>query len=87
MKLSWTLPALRDLEAIGDYIARDSAAGANRTILRILHQAELLRAHPEMGRIGRVPQTRELVIADTSFILPYRVRGAVVEILAVFQGA
>jgi toxin ParE1/3/4 len=40
-----------------------------------------------MGRPGRVPGTRELVVSDTPFILPYRVRDSAVEILAVFHGA
>lgn len=87
MKLRWTTPALRDLEAIGDYIARDNPAAADRVVTRILDQAELIAAHPHAGRTGRVPGTREAVISDTPFILPYRVREEAVEVLAVFHGA
>jgi toxin ParE1/3/4 len=87
MKLRWTAPALRDLEAIGEYIARDNPAAADRIVTRILDQAERLAAHPHAGRAGRIPETRELVISDTPFILPYRVRGEVVEVLAVFHGS
>jgi toxin ParE1/3/4 len=87
MKVRWTSPALRDLEAIGDYIARDSPAAAVRIVIRILDQAELLAAHPHAGRAGRVPATREMIVSDTPFILPYRVKGDVVEVLAVFHGA
>jgi toxin ParE1/3/4 len=87
MKVRWTSPALRDLEAIGDYIARDSPAAAGRIVIRILDQAELLAAHPHAGRAGRVPATREMIVSDTPFILPYRVKGDVVEVLAVFHGA
>ena len=32
-----------------------------------------------MGRAGRVPGTRELVIPDTPYILPYRVRAGAVD--------
>lgn len=87
MRVRWTTPALRDLEAIGDYIARDNPSAAAKTVSRILDHADMLAAHPQMGRAGRVPETRELVVSDTPFIVPYRVRGDEVEILAVFHGA
>ncbi len=87
MKLRWTVPALRDLEEIGDFIARDNPAAADRVVTRILDQAEGLTIHPHVGRPGRVPGTRELVIADTPYLVPYRVRGDDVQILAVLHGA
>ena len=40
-----------------------------------------------MGRIGRVYGTRELVVTGTPFILPYRISGQHIQILAVFHGA
>jgi toxin ParE1/3/4 len=87
MKLRWTAPALRDLEALGDYIARDHPAAAAKTITQILEQVDMLAAHPHAGRAGRVSGTRELVISGTPFIVPYRVRGDDVELLAVLHGA
>ena len=39
-----------------------------------------------MGRPGRVLGTRELVIPDTPYIIPYRVRGDRLELIAVFHG-
>ncbi|MGO8737686.1 type II toxin-antitoxin system RelE/ParE family toxin [Rhodoblastus sp.] len=88
MKVRWTTPALRDLEAIGDFIEREnSAAVAARIVTAILDQADNLANFPHLGRAGRVPGTRELVVVATPFIAPYRVRDAEVEILAVFHGA
>ena len=87
MRLRWTVPALRDLEQIGDYIARDNPAAANRVISRILDQADILMGYPHLGRPGRVRETRELVATDTPYILPYRVRDEEVQILAVIHGA
>ena len=87
MRVAWTSSALRDLEAIGDYIRRENAPAADRTVARIFDQVDMLRDHPEMGRPGRSPDTRELVVTNTPFIVPYRVRDEVVEILAVFHGA
>ncbi len=40
-----------------------------------------------MGRIGRVARTRELIITRTPFILPYRIQGNQIEILAVVHAA
>jgi plasmid stabilization system protein ParE len=82
-----TTPALRDLEALGDYIALDNPSAAERTVARIMGRADELAAQPHAGRPGRVAGTRELVIADTPFIVPYRVQGDEVEILAVMHGA
>ncbi|MDP2196877.1 MAG: type II toxin-antitoxin system RelE/ParE family toxin [Rhodocyclaceae bacterium] len=38
-----------------------------------------------MGRPGRVPGTRELVVTRFPYILPYRVREQAVEILRIFH--
>ncbi|WP_036296742.1 type II toxin-antitoxin system RelE/ParE family toxin [Methylosinus sp. PW1] len=87
MKVLWTRPALRDLEQIGDYVSRDNPAAAAKLIARICERVDALAQQPSLGRPGRVPQTRELVIAGTPFLAPYRVRAEVVEILAIFHGA
>ena len=87
MKLRWTAPALRDLDEIGDYVARDNPAAAERVVTLVLDLVETLTTHPHIGRPGRAPGTRELVIGDTPYIAPYRVRGDDVEILAVLHGA
>lgn len=39
----------------------------------ILDKIELLKDHPEMGRRGRRPGTRELVVEGTHYIVAYRV--------------
>ena len=45
-----------------------------------------LQAHPGMGRAGRVPGTRELVL-HKNYIAIYRVRGDDVEILRLHHAA
>ncbi len=83
MRVRWDPQAVDRLEAAGDYIARDSPAAAARVVTRIIDAADNLAAHPLLGKLGRVTGTRELVIPRTSYIVVYRVRGQVVEILAV----
>lgn len=41
--------------------------------------------YPNMERIGRVPQTRELVVAGTPWVVVYRVRNSI-EIIRVLHG-
>ena len=84
----WSPEAIDDLAALRAYIEQDDPAAAQRVVHRILHDVEtLLPNNPQMGRPGRVPGTRELVIPPTPFIVPYRVRGNTIEVLRVFHGA
>jgi plasmid stabilization system protein ParE len=40
-----------------------------------------------VGRPGRVDSTRELVVPHSSYVVPYRIRHELIEILAVLHGA
>jgi toxin ParE1/3/4 len=84
----WSPEAIDDLASLRAYIAEDSPAAAQRVVLHILHDVEaLLSEHPAMGRPGRVPETRELVIPDTPFVVPYRVQDRTIQVLRVFHTA
>ncbi|HKI05432.1 MAG TPA: type II toxin-antitoxin system RelE/ParE family toxin [Thermoanaerobaculia bacterium] len=87
MRVRWTRRSLRALDVIAEYIARDRPQAARRMVERIREAVTLLSSQPELGRSGRVPQTRELIVAGTPFIVPYRVRRGVVEILTVLHAA
>ena len=81
MRLEWTGPAIRDLGEAGAFIAEDNPAAAEKTAARVLEAAEYLQEHPNIGRPGRVPGTRELVVTGTPFLIVYWVRGAAVQTL------
>jgi len=87
MRVRWDPKAVDRLEAAGDYIAQDSPNASARVIARILDIADGLAAHPLLGRQGRVTGTREVVVPRTSLIVVYRVRGQIVEILALQHAA
>ena len=87
MRVRWLRVALANLEAEADYIAEDNPAAADRLVQRIVRAVSLLGKNPAMGRPGRVSGTRELVVGDTPYIVPYRVRANAVEILRVFHAA
>jgi toxin ParE1/3/4 len=83
----WSPEAVEDLAALRAYIAEDDAKAAQRVALHIINSVEkLLSKNPEMGRPGRVPGTRELVI-PTPFIVPYRFVDRTLQILRVYHGA
>jgi toxin ParE1/3/4 len=85
--IRWLRRALANLDAAAAFVALDNPAAAARLVDTIARTVELLARHPGLGRPGRVEGTRELVVADTPYLVPYRVRNNVVEILRVFQGA
>ncbi len=87
MTLVWLRRAERSLEAIADYIARENLQAAHATILTMRTAAARLIDNPALGRPGRVPGTRELVVVGTPYILPYRVQGEIIQILHVLHGA
>ncbi len=88
MNIIWSPEAIEDLISLRAYIAEQSPAGARRIVLRILHVVEhLLPDNPHIGRPGRVPGTRELVIPRTPYIVPYRVQRGAVQILRVYHSA
>jgi toxin ParE1/3/4 len=53
----------------------------------IFSTIELLGRHPGLGRGGRVPGTRELVLRPLPFIVVYRVRRSRIEVIALLHGA
>lgn len=86
MKAVWSRRAIQHLISLRNYIAKDSEQNAVLVAKRILDAIEILQTQPDMGRAGRVLGTRELVIAGTPYIIPYRVRRDRLELIAVFHG-
>lgn len=86
MKVVWSAQALQHLESVRQYIAKDLDLNATLVAKRILESVELLQTQPGMGRPGRITGTRELVVQNTSYVIHYRVRRNVLELIAVFHG-
>lgn len=87
MSIQWTQRARRQFLAILDTVLEDNPAAAERVYEAIIDSVSRLLTFPEMGRRGRVPETRELVIASQPYIVAYRIRGQTIHILAVLHGA
>jgi toxin ParE1/3/4 len=86
MKVVWSRRAIRHLVALREHIARDSEQNATLVAQRILASVDLLQTQPNMGRPGRVVGTRELIVPNTPYIIPYRVRRGMLQLIAVFHG-
>ena len=87
MKIQWFEDAVGDLRALRHYIAHDNPIAANQISKKILNTINLLSTQPEIGRTGRVVNTRELIISDTPYIIPYRVKNNVIEIIRVLHSS
>jgi len=86
MKIVWSRRAIRHLAKLRDYIAQDSPDAAAQVAMRILEAVEHLATFPNLGRTGRLAGTRELVVPETPYVIPYRIRGSRIELIAVFHG-
>lgn len=87
MKIVWTEPARQDLREIFTYIAEENPRAARTLLAEIKDRVGVLIDQPQLGRAGRVEGTRELVLTRTQYILPYRVQGRQIQVLAVFHAA
>jgi len=89
MRLVWLATAEAARWAAIDYIAADNPAAALAQLDAIEAHTGLLQTHAHLGRPGRITGTRELVIADTPFIVVYRVRRKLnrIEIFRFLHGA
>jgi toxin ParE1/3/4 len=88
MNILWSPEAIEDLNSLRAYIAQDNPSAARGVMLHITHSIEqLLPSTPHIGRPGRIPGTRELVIPKAPFIVPYRLHRNVIQIIRVYHGA
>jgi toxin ParE1/3/4 len=87
MRIRWLRTAVRNLDQHADYIAKDDPIAARNAVQRIRTAVDQLADYPNMGRTGRVPLTRELIVGGTPWIIVYRVRADVIEVIRVLHGA
>ena len=85
MTIVWSPRAIEHLAHLREYIARDNPNAAKRIASALLEAIERLAQLPNLGRPGRVAGTRELVVPGTPYIIPYRLRGDRLEVVAVFH--
>lgn len=87
MRIIWSPEARTDLRDMVLYLSDKNPYAAKALHERIETAATELIDNPYIGRPGRVPGTRELVITNTSYILPYQISQDRIEILRIYHGA
>ena len=87
MQIKWLSKALQNLNNEANYIAQDDPAAAQLVVQRIFDAVNLLPDNPALGHVGRIHATRELVVSNMRYVIPYRVRPQLnrIEILRVFH--
>jgi toxin ParE1/3/4 len=86
VNIVWSPRAIEHLAHLRAYIAQDNPKAANQVAAALLAAVERLAELPNLGRPGRVTGTRELVVPGTPYVIPYRLRGDRLEIIAVLHG-
>ncbi len=88
VEVRWTPQAADDLNAIAEFISKDSPHYSSLFVLDVLYAVDLLIQFPKSGRVVpeiNDPSVREIILG--SYRIIYRVRRDLVEILTVFDGS
>lgn len=86
-RVIWTEPALEDVEAIRDYIAKDSIVYAKRFAVKLIEAPRRLQQFPESGQM--VPEFNDVGLRELlygMYRIIYRIREKDCFIVAVIQG-
>lgn len=85
-RLRWTIKALIDFDEAQAWIAHENPIAARMVAERIHEAVQRLREHPDIGTPGRFPDARIWTVRRTPYLIVYRVREDVLEIVRVWHG-
>jgi addiction module RelE/StbE family toxin len=83
--LIWTNRALKRLDDIADFIARDNPLRAQTFVVELRNKLEVLKTQ-SLGRSGRVFGTKELVL-HPNYLAVYRIKANQVQVLTILHTA
>jgi len=86
-RVVWSPQALADVEAIAEYIEKDSPFYARAVVAKVVAATRHLDQHPLSGRV--VPEKRDPAFREIfafSYRIIYRVEEGIVTIVAVVHG-
>jgi plasmid stabilization system protein ParE len=81
----WLKSAVESLRSLHAWIATENPIAARQVAQAIRTATFRLGDFPSSGRIGMVPGTREIVLANLPYLIVYRIHDQRVEILRVFH--
>lgn len=64
MEIRWSPEAADDLEQIGRRITQNNPSAAGKTVKTLYDGITSLRKFPNMGRVGRLENSRELIFRN-----------------------
>jgi addiction module RelE/StbE family toxin len=83
--LIWTNRALKRLDGIAEFIARDNPLRAQSFVVELRNKLEVLKTQ-SLGRAGRVFGTKELVL-HPNYLAVYRIKANQVQVLTILHTA
>lgn len=87
MRIVWDSRAVEDLRGVLDYIDERNPTAALKTYQLISGSVSQLATHPFLGRVGRVPETREMVVNGTPYLVAYSVGDMAITVIAVLHAS
>ena len=89
MRIEWRAEAAEDRREAIAFLRQRNPTAALRIASAVRHWVAMLSKQPHLGRAGRVPDTRELLIPQSPYIVIYTVDAArdTVVILRMLHGA
>lgn len=71
MRMRFAIDALAHIASLYSFIERHNRVAAKRIVAHIFVEADRLGDFPQVGRLGRVPDTRERTVPKLPYILVY----------------
>ncbi len=85
MQLIWEQDAISDLIELREYIAQFNPGAAENLGKKIIESANFLPENPLLGKVGKLHETRELMIPNSSYTLIYYTESKSISILRIFH--
>jgi toxin ParE1/3/4 len=85
MKIDWSKKANRDLDQIDAFLMGRNPKAADAEGEAIFEVIALLERFPDLGRLGRCFNTREILAGKTPYLIAYRVKKDALQILRIMH--
>jgi len=74
MKITLTPTANRDIKSIYDYIVENSTVTTAKKVLSSIENTiDKLEEFSQLGKVGRIKNTRELIVPRLPFVILYKI--------------
>lgn len=85
MKSYLSQAATEDLAEIFKYLSVHNPVAARNVIAKIRSHIQNIEVFPDIGRTGNITGTREYILPNLPYMIPYRVMRDEVEIIRIYH--